>query len=83
MIATLHQIISDLGHTAISMVGTILLVITLCVVSSFLLVIVTLGTASTGVYALAGQWDRRRGRHGGARERHRMSVLNLRATQIR
>lgn len=83
MSATLHQIISYLGHTAFNMLGMILLVITLCVVSSFLLAIVTLGMVGTGAFALASRWHRRRGRRGGARERLRLSFVNLRAKRIR
>ena len=63
MVATLHEINSYLRHGALTLVGVILLVSTLCVVVSFFLVIVIDGAASTGAYALASRWDRRRGRH--------------------
>jgi len=40
--------------------GIFSLVITLCVVFPFFLVIVTIGTASAGAYALGSRWDERR-----------------------
>ena len=78
MIATLHQINSFLSHAAFTLVGMILVVITLCIVSSFFLVIMTIGAASAGAYALGRRWYGRRGRHRGARERERLSFVSRR-----
>ena len=79
MIATFHNVNSFLSHAAFTLVGMILVVITLCVVSSFYLVIVTIGTASTGAYALVSRWDGRRGRHRGAHGRNRLPFFSLSA----
>ena len=62
MVATLHDINSYLSHGVLTLVGVIPLVSTLCLVASFFLIVVMIGTASTGVYALTGRWHRRRGR---------------------
>jgi hypothetical protein len=78
MIATLHQINSFLSHAAFTLVGMILVVIALCIVSSFFLVIVTIGAASAGAYALGSWWDERRGGRCGARERERLSFVSRR-----
>ena len=78
MIATLHHINSFLSHAAFTLVGMILVVITLCIVSSFFLVIMTIGAASAGAYALGRRWYGRRGRHRGARERERLSFVSRR-----
>jgi hypothetical protein len=51
---------------ALNLIGIVSLVITLCVAFPFFLVIVTLGTASTGAFALGSRWDEQRGRHHGA-----------------
>jgi hypothetical protein len=53
--------------------GIFLLAVTLCVAFPFFLVVVSVGTASAGAYALGRRWDERRGRHYGARERERFS----------
>ena len=53
--------------------GIFLLAVTLCVAFPFFLVIVTLGTASTGAFALGSRWDERRGKLHGAHERERFS----------
>ncbi len=63
MIFTLHHINSVLRLTAFNLIGIFLLVITLCLVFPFFLVIVIIGTASAGAYALASRWQERRGRY--------------------
>jgi len=83
MIIALHHINDFLCHAAFTLVGKILVVITLCVVSSFFLVIATIGTASAGALALGSWWDGRRGRPRGARERERLSFFSLRAKRAR
>jgi len=81
MSATLHHINTILSHAAFTLVGMILVVIALCIVSSFFLVIVTIGAASAGAYALGSRWYGRRGRRCGARERERRSFVSRRKTE--
>ena len=63
--------------------GVFLLAVTLCVAFPFFLVVVALGTASTGAFALGSRWDERRGRLHGARERERLSLFTPRAKRTR
>jgi hypothetical protein len=83
MIATLHHVNSFLSHAAFTLGGMILVVIALCIVSSFFLIIITIGTASAGAYAVGSRWDRRRGTHRGAHERIRLGFLSPRANRAR
>ncbi len=46
---------SILRVTALNLIGIFLLAVTLCVAFPFFLVIVSLGTASTGAYALGSR----------------------------
>ena len=61
MISTLHHMNSVLRLTAFNLIGSFLLVITLCLVFPFFLFIVIIGTVSAGAYALASRWQERRG----------------------
>lgn len=70
MTASLHDINSYFCHKLFALVGILLLVSTLCVVASFFMVVVLIGTASTAVYALASRWDRSRGRRGAPARRN-------------
>ena len=60
MISILHHMNSILRVTALNLIGIFLLAVTLCVAFPFFLVIVSIGTASTGAYALGSRWDKGR-----------------------
>ena len=75
-----HHPVSSLLYSATSrLFGALLFAVTLCVVFPFFLVIVAIGIASAGAYALASQRDERRGKFRGARERARLSSFNASA----
>jgi lipopolysaccharide export LptBFGC system permease protein LptF len=59
MILTLHHLNSLLHSAALNVCGISLLAVTLCVVVPFFLIVVTLGTASIGAYALGCRWNGR------------------------
>ena len=67
-----------LRHAGLNLFGMILCAATLCVVFPFFLIVVNLGTASNGALALGSRWNKRRGRHGGARARERLSFSTRR-----
>jgi len=69
MVITLHQLHSFLGHAALTVGEFIMIVITLSIVSSFLLVVVVIGAASTGAFALTSRWGERRKKYDRARLR--------------
>jgi hypothetical protein len=75
MISTLLHPNSFLLHAALNLFGILLLAVTLCVVLPFFLVIVIIGAASDGAYALDSRWNERRGRRYGARGRDRLSFF--------
>jgi hypothetical protein len=57
MISILHHMSPILRLTALNLIGIFLLAVTLCVALPFFLVIVSIGTASMGAYALGSRWD--------------------------
>jgi hypothetical protein len=78
VIATLRHMNFFLRHAGLNLFGMVLFAVTLCVVFPFFLVIVILGTASTGACALGNWRDERRGGHGGARAQERLSFVSRR-----
>jgi hypothetical protein len=70
----LNHVNFSLHRVALNLFGISLFTVTLSVVFPFFLVIVTMGTASAGAYALGSRLDERRGRHHGARERESRHV---------
>jgi hypothetical protein len=60
-------------HAAMTSVGMIFVVITLCIVSSFFLIVAAIGTAGAVFHALESRWNERHGRFRGARHRARLS----------
>ena len=60
MIATLHPTNFMLRPTALNLTGMFAFAVTLCVAFPFFLVVVSIGTASAGAYALGTRWNKRR-----------------------
>ena len=60
MISTRYHMNSMLRLTALNLIGTFSLAVTLCVTFPFFLVIVSLGTVGAGADALGNHWNKGR-----------------------